>query len=237
MTGIGRHNGGMSELRILPLTPGRLSDLAALFGMGGDPKWCWCASFRVRGMDFTNADVAANRRVLERAVETTAAERRAPGLIAYRDGAAIGWVSVGPRDDYERLRHSRVLAPLDDRPTWAIVCFVVARTARRQGVAEAMLEAACHYAAEHGAALIEGYPVDTGGARIPSANAYMGTLGMYERAGFTEVERRRANRTSAERPIMRLALSAGELREERMLSVRPEGHRDRGTRPASSRST
>lgn len=201
--------GGMSDLEILPLTPERLPDLATLFGMGGDPKWCWCAFFRVRGVDFANADVEANRRVLERAVETTAAERRAPGLIAYRDGAAIGWVSVGPRDDYERLHHSRVLAPIDDRPTWAIVCFVVARTARRQGVAEAMLDAACRYAAEHGAALIEGYPVDTGGARIASANAYMGTLGMYQRAGFTEVARRRATRTSAERPIMRRTLSTG----------------------------
>lgn len=229
--------GGILELEILPLTPERLPDLATLFGMGGDPKWCWCASFRVRGVDFANADVVANRRVLERDVETTAAERRAPGLIAYRDGVAIGWVSVGPRDDYERLRHSRVLAPVDERPTWSIVCFVVARTARRQGVAEALLAAACRYAAEHGAALIEGYPVDTGGARIASANAYMGTLGMYQRAGFSEVLRRRANAASAERPIMRRTLSAGELREGRMLSGRPEGHRDRGTRPASSRST
>jgi ribosomal protein S18 acetylase RimI-like enzyme len=194
------------ELEILPLTPERLPDLAALFGQGGDPKWCWCASFRVRGLDFTTADPAENRRVLERAVDSNAVEGRAPGLVAYRDGEAIGWVSVGPRDDYERLQHSRVLAPVDDRPTWAIVCFVVGRRARRQGVAEALLDAAVRYAAERGARLIEGYPVDTGGGRIPSANAYMGTLGMYERAGFREVERRRANRTSVERPIVRRAL-------------------------------
>ena len=195
-----------APLEIHPLTPERLPDLAALFGQGGDPKWCWCASFRVRSLDFTKAVPADNRRVLERAVEATAAEGRAPGLVAYRDGEAVGWVSVGPRDDYERLQHSRVLAPVDDRPTWAIVCFVVGRRARRQGVAEALLEAAVRYAAEHGARLIEGYPVDTGGGRIPSANAYMGTLGMYERAGFREVERRRANRTSVERPIVRKQL-------------------------------
>jgi GNAT superfamily N-acetyltransferase len=73
-------------------------------------------------------------------------------------------------------------------------------------VAEALLDAAVRYAAEHGARLVEGYPVDTGGGRIPSANAYMGTLGMYERAGFREIERRRANRTSVERPIVRMQL-------------------------------
>ncbi|HUH16869.1 MAG TPA: GNAT family N-acetyltransferase, partial [Methylomirabilota bacterium] len=107
-------------LEIHPLTPQRLPDLAALFGQGGDPKWCWCASFRVRSLDFTKADPAANRQVLERAMRTTAQERRAPGLIAYRDGEAIGWVSLGPRDDYERLRHSKVLAPVDDSPAWSI---------------------------------------------------------------------------------------------------------------------
>jgi hypothetical protein len=71
-----------AELAILPLTPERLADLARLFGRGGDPKWCWCASFRLRSLDFTKADPESNRRVLERAVETTAKERRAPGLIA-----------------------------------------------------------------------------------------------------------------------------------------------------------
>ena len=35
----------MSEptaIDVLPLTPARFADLAALFEEGGDPKWCWC---------------------------------------------------------------------------------------------------------------------------------------------------------------------------------------------------
>jgi hypothetical protein len=28
-------------LDIVPLTPARFVDLAALFEEGGDPKWCW----------------------------------------------------------------------------------------------------------------------------------------------------------------------------------------------------
>jgi GNAT superfamily N-acetyltransferase len=192
-----------AALEILPLTPERLPDLATLFGQGGDPKWCWCSFFRLRGVDFRTATPASNRRVLEQAVRTTATEARAPGLVAYRDGAVIGWVSVGPRDDYERLRHSRVLAPVDDRPVWSIVCFVVARSARGQGVARALLDAAIAYAAEHGATLIEAYPVDTDGKRVASAAAYKGTLSMFESAGFEVVDRRQANRTSPVRPIVR----------------------------------
>lgn len=194
------------ELEIHPLTRERLPDLAALFGQGGYPKWCWCASFRVRGMTFRNASAQENRAVLERAVEEL--EGRAPGLIAYREGEAIGWVSLGPREDYERLQHSKVLAPIDDRPVWSIVCFVVGRRARGTGVASALLEAAVAYARVHGATILEAYPVETKGGRIPSANAYMGTLGMFERAGFTVAERRQWNRSTAVRPIVRRRIRA-----------------------------
>ena len=58
---------------------------------------------------------------------------RRPGLVAYDGETAVGWVSVGPREDYERLAHSRVLAPVDDTPVWSIVCFVVGRRGARPG--------------------------------------------------------------------------------------------------------
>jgi len=192
-----------SDLEIVPLTRERFADVARLFGEGGDPKWCWCAFFRVRSVDFRTATARANRAVLERAVDQTAADGRSPGLVAYRDGDPIGWVSFGPRDDYARLQHSKVLAPLDDRPVWSIVCFVVSRRARGQGVARALLDAAIDYAREHGATLLEAYPVETDGQRVPAAHAYKGTLGMFTAAGFEVVERRRANAASAARPIVR----------------------------------
>ena len=31
----------MTPLAVLPLSPDRFPDLAALFEEGGDPKWCW----------------------------------------------------------------------------------------------------------------------------------------------------------------------------------------------------
>ena len=195
-------------LEIVPLTPERLSDLAALFAQGGDPSWCWCAYYRRRGaMEARRQDrITANRGVFEAATFAAAAEGRAPGLIAYRGGEAVGWVSVGPREDYARLEHSSVLKRLDERPVWSIVCFVVGRASRGQGIAGALLEAAVAYAQEHGATLLEAYPVDTGGRRIHSAYAFGGTLGMYERAGFTVAARRRATPTSAPRPIVRHSL-------------------------------
>ncbi len=191
-------------LEIQPLTAKRIPDLATLFDQGGDPRWCWCSYFRVRGRDWTNATPAQNRKLL-----AAAARRRdhAPGLVAYDEGTVVGWVSLGPREDYERLAHSRVLAPLDEVPVWSIVCFVVGRKSRGRGVAGALLATAIDYARDHGATVLEAYPVDVpSGERIPSASAFHGTLGMFKRAGFKVMERRRANAASPIRPIVRLEL-------------------------------
>jgi GNAT superfamily N-acetyltransferase len=192
----------VSNLQIMPLTPARLDDLASLFDQGGDPKWCWCAYFRVRGRSWSNSTATANRTVLAE----LAKRPPAPGLIAYRDGEAVGWTSLGPREDYERLAYSTVLAPLDDRPVWSIVCFVVARRARGRGVAVDLLRAAIDHARASGATTLEAYPVDTGGSRMASANVYRGTLSMFEQAGFSVVARRQAQAGSAPRPIVRLEL-------------------------------
>jgi GNAT superfamily N-acetyltransferase len=194
------------SIDIHPLTPDRFDDLAALFEEGGDPKWCWCTYFRTRGRDWTNSTPAGNRAELAALAERDIA----PGLVALDSDRAIGWVSLGPRPDYERLAHSKLLAPIDETPVWSVVCFVVSRQWRRQGIADRLLAAAIDYARDHGATLLEGYPVDTSAGRIPAASAYHGTLRMFERAGFEVIERRRWSATSPVRPIVRLALDGGQ---------------------------
>lgn len=119
----------------------------------------------------------------------------------------MGWVSLGPREDYERLAYSKVLAPLDETPVWSIVCFVVSRRSRGQGVAAALLDAAIDYTREQGATTLEAYPVDTGEGRVPAVNAYHGTLAMFERAGFIVAARHQWNASTPVRPIVRLALT------------------------------
>ena len=187
---------------IVPLTPDRLEDLAAVFDQPGDPKWCWCASFRIT-QNVKSRPPAENRAVLE-----AASERRPPGLIAYRaaDSAPVGWVSLGPRADYVKLAKLKVFAPVDDRPVWSIVCFVVARAERGQGVARELLAAAIEYARAEGAMTLEAYPADARGKRLHIADAYKGTLSMFERAGFAVVARRRWSATTVERLTVRLEL-------------------------------
>jgi len=187
---------------IVPLTPDRFADLAALFEAGGDPRWCWCTFFRYRGRDWSNSTAEGNRADLE----ARADDHPPAGLLAYEDGGVIGWVSLGPRETYERLMHAKVLGPVDDTPVWSVVCFVVSKRARGRGVARRLLAAAIEHARRSGATHLEAYPADTEGARIPSANAYTGTLSMFEDAGFEVIARRQANASTRIRPIVRLAL-------------------------------
>lgn len=192
-----------AALEVKPLTPATWAPLAALFQEGGDPKWCWCAFWRTRGSGADRAHVDQNRALLRR---LAARRDLAPGLVAIRDGRAVGWVSLGPREDLIRLEHSKVLARLDNRPLWSIVCFVVSRRERGRGVAAQLLRAAIEYARDHGATLLEAYPIETAGRTIPSASAYTGTLGMFEREGFRVVARRRAVPSTRPRPIVRRAV-------------------------------
>jgi GNAT superfamily N-acetyltransferase len=167
-------------VEIVPLTPEVWLSLAALFSAGGDPKWCWCQFWRKPGSNWSNTTPDANRSDLE----ALTGGDPAPGLVALRDGAAVGWVGLGPREAFPRLARSRTLPQLPGEDVWSINCFVVARASRKSGVAKALLAAAVKYAAAHGAKLVEGYPVATAGARIPSASVYTGTASMFEAAGF-----------------------------------------------------
>lgn len=187
------------KLEFTPLTPARWSDLEALFAARGCSiaRQCWCMAYREsRAMrapppGMKRSDM--NRAKLKALVDA----KRPPGLIAYRDKVPIGWVALGPREDFAVLQNSPVMKPVDDRPVWSVVCFVVPSEYRGQGIAEALLKAAVAYAAKQGARLIEGYPMDKR-ARTKDENLWFGTKSMFDRAGFKEIARRKP-----ERPIVR----------------------------------
>jgi GNAT superfamily N-acetyltransferase len=190
-----------APLEIVPLTPDRWNDVAALFEEGGDPKTCWCMFWRLRSKDWSFANAAEVREGFHRLVDE--GRDPAPGLLGYQEGKAVGWVSVAPREDYERLTNSRVRPKIDDVPVWSIVCFVVSKTARRQGLTSRLLDAAADYARAHGAPGLEAYPVDPGDGKIPAALGYTGLLSTFEAAGFEVVHRIDSPQSTVRRVIVR----------------------------------
>ena len=204
MTGDGestRYDPLVDSIEIVPLTPDRWDDVAALFGEGGDPRTCWCMFWRVRSKDWSFANAGESRDGFHEVVDC--ARDPAPGLLAYHDGRAVGWVSVGPREDYERLTNSRVRPKIDDLAVWSIVCFVVSKTVRGQGLTTRLLDAATAYALDHGAPGLEAYPVDPGDSRIPAALGYTGLLSTFEAAGFHVVHQIDSPQSKVRRVIVR----------------------------------
>jgi GNAT superfamily N-acetyltransferase len=185
------------RLHILPLTPGRWSDLERLFGAKGACAGCWCMWMRLPAAEFRRLKGAGNRRALRALVA-----RRPPGLIAYDAGEPVAWVAVAPRGEYLRLANSRVLEPVPGEDVWAAPCFFVKPSHRGGGLGVRLLEAAATFARRGGARSVEGYPTTNRAERQPPAFVYSGFESTFRRAGFTEVARR-----SPTRPILRRELA------------------------------
>ena len=186
-------------MKIVPLTPEAWDPLAALFREGGDPRWCWCQFWRLRSKDFAALKVPQLRERLH----DQAASDQPPGLVAFEGDRAVGWISLGPRADFERIVRSKVIPTIDDRPVWSIVCFAVSSSARGQGVARALLDGAIKHARKRGAKALEAYPVRLGDADAINADAaFTGTLPMFERAGFTVVADRASDPSSSHQRVV-----------------------------------
>ena len=169
-------------LEVHPVTPDRWQDMVELFEQRGPrgghrntPAYgCWCMYWRDRSV--------AHGTPKKRRMAALVRAGREPGLLAYDDGVPVGWVSVAPREEFGALLRSPQYRPRDDdEGVWSIVCFAVDRYAQRQGVAGALLAAALRHAFEHRASAVEAYP------HVSDPRDYMGSVGLYEDAGFERV--------------------------------------------------
>jgi ribosomal protein S18 acetylase RimI-like enzyme len=189
-----------AALTIKPLTPARWKDVEAIFNAKGCSvaRGCWCMFYRRsgEGAPLPNGISRSQRNRAE--LKALADAGTPPGLIGYRGRTPVGWVSLGPRADFAKLKRSPVMKAVDDKPVWSIICFVVPQEFRGQGVARELLDGAVAYAEKRGATLIEAYPVDRAG-RGRDDSMWFGAKSMYDAAGFDEVARRKP-----QRPIVRL---------------------------------
>ena len=148
----------IGEITVEPLTTKRWTDFESLFCSAAIPGHCWCVWWRT-----TQKEAVANRGEGNKAAMSEKVDAgELVGLLAYIDGAAVGWCSVGPREAYSRIGRSPALTPVDGQEpppsTWSTVCFFVHRDRRKQRVAHELLAAAVAFAAAHGATAFEGYP-------------------------------------------------------------------------------
>ena len=191
------------SVSIEPLTPDLWPAFEDLFGKQGACYGCWCTYFRMPPATRRASSNMRNKDVIKARIEAGPP----PGLLAFEDGVALGWMQIGPRVDVPEWNNKgRASAPLadggaEDPAVWAISCFFIRNKARGRGLTHQLVAGGVDYARRNGARLVEACPIrESKDAR--SLGLFVGSARVFEKAGFSTVVERKAGR-----PLMRLELT------------------------------
>ncbi|UOY02691.1 GNAT family N-acetyltransferase [Blastococcus sp. PRF04-17] len=157
-------------------------DVATMVGpKRPDANVCWCLSYRIPSKENLALQGPARGERVRRLV----AEDPPPGVLAYDGDEVVGWAGVHPRAD-TTFATNRKIPHVDDLDVWSLWCVRVRPGHRGRGIAHHLVDGAVEFARVHGAPAIEGYPVDNAGEKVDLTMAYVGTVKLFERAGFVK---------------------------------------------------
>ena len=164
--------------RFEPVTPRTAGDLERFSRAHGKFRYCSCQRWRLPSAQYR--DAGRDGRVAS--LDAAARAGQPLGMLAYLSDDVVGWCSVAPRHSYHAILASRVIPAVPGDDIWSVVCFFLAPNVRRRGLLPLLLEAACAYAGQSGAAALEAYPWPGG-----ASYRFMGTRDLYLGAGFRDV--------------------------------------------------
>ncbi|MFI5084366.1 MAG: hypothetical protein ACHP7K_00395 [Actinomycetales bacterium] len=152
-------------------------------GMGG----CWCTWFHRETHSAPGSGAAPRSADYSRDFKHHLVETgHAHAALVFDGGTAVGWAQYGSPDELPGIAHRKeYLEWAEVLPDYRITCFFVDRHSRRSGVAAAALDGALGLIAAAGGGVVEAYPQDTPGRKVPATFLYSATRSMFERAGFS----------------------------------------------------
>ncbi|GAA2122891.1 GNAT family N-acetyltransferase [Nocardioides bigeumensis] len=177
----------MADRSIVALTPETWPLFADLVErQGGLFGGCWCVWFHPES-ELRDGTKDGNRNAKEHWVR----EGVAHAALVVEDGRALAWAEYGSPAELPNIHHRKQYDAEKERDAdWRVTCIQVAKTHRRQGLAETALRGALDLIAAAGGGLVEGYPHDMAlkdFKKVSASFIYNGTRRMYERVGFTYV--------------------------------------------------
>lgn len=177
-----------------------MQHLEGLFATERTARHCWCMSFCASRWEFAAGWFGGGNK---RRFEAMAGQHSPMGVLAFSNGAPVGWGACGPRSRYVGTSPSEhsMLGGRDrheDERVWLLPCLFVHADHRAQGVSHALIEAATSLARGRGAVAVEAWPLSASEAR--SADAFVGREQLFAELGFRCVDR------VSSRVVMRLDL-------------------------------
>ncbi|MGD8828771.1 MAG: GNAT family N-acetyltransferase, partial [Gammaproteobacteria bacterium] len=140
-----------------------------------------------------------NRRAFRKLVESG----HAHGTLALEGDRPVGWCSLGPREHFPRLDHSRTYDVPGPEGRWLISCFFIPPPHRGKGIGKGLLKAAISEARRRHVPCLDAFPAKLpASGKLPGAFVWTGVPSMFEKAGFDEITPK-----GQARPVYRLALS------------------------------
>jgi hypothetical protein len=191
----------MSGLSIRPLEPATWRDYTRLIeAHNGIFGGCWCLVFHP---DTKGGSFAERRAVKEELVR----QGKAHAALVYDNQTCIGWAQYGAPAELPNIRCRKAYdlgAGDHPVPDWRITCFFIDKRRRHAGVAAVALQGALDQIAHAGGGWVEGYPEAIEGQKTAAGFLWGGTLGLFERGGFTPVRKIAMHRWVVRRQILPL---------------------------------
>lgn len=179
-------------ITVLRLAPERRDDYLRFLdhdrgpAFADNPEWarCYCHYYHVpKELAWGGFTAAQNRVAIGARIDAGEHE----GYLGYAGDEVVGWLNVQP---YSKLPHAcarlgidRPALPVNDFQAAAVLCFVVAPSWRRRGVARALLAGALASLAERAFAVVDAFPFKSGASTV-AADHYHGPRTLFEAAGF-----------------------------------------------------
>lgn len=171
----------LPSIDVKVLSAAHLADYLAFFdtrAFPDNPRWASCYCFfpyhDPKTMDWPKRGAAENRL----AITASVTQGQGQGYLAYAGNEVVGWCNAAPRQRFPMLDEPE----RDAEHIGSIMCFIVAPSHRGQGIAAALLNAACDGLKAQGLRRVQAKPLKD--AKGAAAN-HCGPLSMYLAAGFT----------------------------------------------------
>ncbi len=169
------------DLKVAPLDADRREDFYKIHCKENKHGWCYCVAWWAPSWEAWNLRSAEeNRRMREQLFDSNIFD----GYLLYDGENPIGWVQVGPRDQWHKLRLEYNLDP--DPEAYAIGCFVIAPKYREIGLGHYLLEQVLADLKRKGIKYVQGFP--RRGEKLAVDDLWTGPERFFEKAEF-ELER------------------------------------------------
>ncbi len=170
---------------IKPLSSDILDDWLYFFeeiGFADNPDWsgCYCRFYHFKGSnkEWEKQSKEENRKASTELIRSGEMH----GFLAYSENKPVGWCNINSRENFAKTLYENDSPDSQEKKIAGIVCFLIAHTNRRRGIARELLRYAISYYKDKDYDIIESYP-RTG--ELSDAHSYRGPISLYKSEGFT----------------------------------------------------